>query len=137
MTLRHLPLTVREIHATEKNLDALYAAAYMGLSGDSMALAAGLLPAEYRTLASMDPLVDLAEAKARADAERALAGVVHEAAMGGDAKMALEVLKHKYGWVAKTQVQVDVAQQISIISALDLAQTRVIEGTARLVKDVN
>lgn len=137
MSIRALPLTVREIHATEKNLDALYAAAYMGLSGDSMALAAGLLPAEYRALASMDPLVELAEAKARADAERALAGVVHDAALGGDAKMALEVLRYKYGWVAKTHVQVDVAQQISITSALDLAQTRVIEGTARLVKEVN
>ena len=135
MSIRALPLTIRDIHATEKNLDALYAAAYIGLSGDSMALAAGLLPAEYRTLASMDPLVELAEAKARADAERALSGVVHDAALGGDAKLALELLRHKYGWVAKTHVQVDVAQQISITSALDLAQSRVIEGTARRVEN--
>ena len=83
----------------------------------------------------MDPLVELAEAKARADAERALSGVVHDAALGGDAKLALELLRHKYGWVAKTHVQVDVAQQISITSALDLAQSRVIEGTARRVEN--
>jgi hypothetical protein len=38
--------------------------------------------------------------------------------------MALEFLKHKHDWVAKQQVQVDVTQQISIITALEQAQQR-------------
>jgi len=53
---------------------------------------------------------------------------MRNAALAGDAKMALEFLKHKHDWVAKQQVQVDVTQQISIITALEQAQTRVAEG---------
>lgn len=126
--MRGLPLTIRDISATEARLEALYAAAHRGLKGDSLALAAGMLPAEYRRLASADPLVDLAVAKGRADAEIALSNVLHDAAFAGDAKAALEILKHQHGWVAKTHVQVDVAQQISITDALAQAQARVIEG---------
>ena len=54
--------------------------------------------------------------------------VVYDAAVGGDAKMALEFLKHKHDWVAKQQVQVDVTQQISIITALERANQRVDSG---------
>ena len=46
----------------------------------------------------------------------------------GDAKAALEILKHQHGWVAKQQVQVDVEQRISITSALELAEMRVINA---------
>jgi hypothetical protein len=38
--------------------------------------------------------------------------------------MALEILKHKHDWVAKQQMQVDVTQQISIITALEQAEQR-------------
>ena len=47
---------------------------------------------------------------------------VKTAIAAGDAKAALEVLKHAHGWVAKQQVQIDVAQQISIVAALEQAQ---------------
>ena len=87
-----------------------------------------MLPAEYRRLASADPLVDLAVAKGRADAEIALSNVLHDAAFAGDAKAALEILNHRHDWVKKSHVQVDVAQQISITDALAQAQARVIEG---------
>jgi hypothetical protein len=40
----------------------------------------------------------------------------------------LDVLKHVHGWVAKQAVQVEVNQTISITSALQEAQRRVIEG---------
>jgi hypothetical protein len=43
--------------------------------------------------------------------------------------MALEFLKHKHDWVAKQQVQVDVTQQISIITALEQAQQRLTDDT--------
>jgi hypothetical protein len=133
MTIRALPLTIRDITATERNLEALYAAAHKGLKGDSLALAAGMLPAEYRRLASADPLVELAVAKGKADAERQLSDVLHTAALAGDTKVALEILKHKHDWVAKSHVQVEVAQQISITDALAQAQARVIEGEARVI----
>jgi hypothetical protein len=56
--------------------------------------------------------------------------VLHDAARAGDAKAALDVLKHVHGWVAKQAVQVEVNQTISITSALQEAQRRVIEGVA-------
>jgi len=42
----------------------------------------------------------------------------------------LEILKHKHEWVAKQQVQIDVAQQISVITALEQAEKRVIDVQA-------
>jgi hypothetical protein len=60
----------------------------------------------------------------RADSESEMSQVVRDAALAGDAKMALEFLRHKHDWVAKQQVQVDVTQQISIITALEQAEQR-------------
>lgn len=130
MTIRALPLTIRDITATERNLEALYAAAHKGLKGDSLALAAGMLPAEYRRLASADPLVELAVAKGKADAERQLSDVLHTAALAGDTKVALEILKHRHAWVAAQQVQVSVEGQISVLAALAQANERVVTGCA-------
>jgi hypothetical protein len=124
---KSLPLTVREVRATEANLERIYASAILGLKGDSLALASGFLPVEYRRLKELDPLAEMAELKGRADGERRLSNVLHDAAHNGDAKMALEILKHQHGWVAKQQVQIDVSQQISVISALEQAQGRLIE----------
>lgn len=124
---KSLPLTVREVRATEANLERIYASATLGLKGDSLALASGFLPVEYRRLKELDPLAEMAELKGRADGERRLSNVLHDAANNGDAKMALEILKHQHGWVAKQQVQIDVSQQISVISALEQAQGRLIE----------
>jgi hypothetical protein len=75
----------------------------------------------------MDPIAEMAEQKGRADAEGALAAVMMDAAMSGDTKAALEILRHRHDWVAKQQVQIDVAQQISVISALEKAEQRVID----------
>jgi hypothetical protein len=69
----------------------------------------------------------MAEQKGRADAEGALAAVMMDAALSGDTKAALEILRHRHDWVAKQQVQIDVAQQISVISALEKAEQRVID----------
>jgi hypothetical protein len=90
-------------------------------------LKAGMLPTEYRRLCEMDPIAEMAEQKGRADAEGALAAVMMDAAMSGDTKAALEILRHRHDWVAKQQVQIDVAQQISVISALEKAEQRVID----------
>jgi len=50
---------------------------------------------------------------------------VFEAAEGGDAKAALEFLRHRHEWQAAQRIQVDVSQQISITAALEQAQRRV------------
>ena len=69
MTFKSLPLTVREVRATEATLERIYAAAYLGLKNDSLALAAGLLPVEYKRLKEFDHIAQIAEQKGRADSE--------------------------------------------------------------------
>jgi hypothetical protein len=125
---KSLPLTTREIKATEQRLLDIYEAAALGLKGDSLALAAGMLPVEYRRLCELDPMAAMAEAKGRADSESEAARQLRDAARNGDSKAALAILQHVHGWTAKTAVQVDVTQQISITAALHEAESRVING---------
>ena len=127
-----LPFAPREIRATEARLQAIYDAASLGLKGDSLALAAGMLPVEYRRLCQFDPLAEMAELKGRADAEAEMAGLLRVAAREGDVKATLAILQNRHDWVAKQQIQVDVAQRISITDALKEAEGRVIEGVARV-----
>lgn len=122
-----LPFTPRRIEATESRLKAVYDAAKLGLKGDTLALASGMLPSEYRQLTQLDPIVELAALKGKADGELALSKVMHDAALSGDAKVALEILKHQHGWVAKQAISIDVDQRISITGALAEAQKRVLE----------
>ena len=61
---------------------------------------------------------------------------------GKDPKVALDLLKHTRGWVAKQHVEVEVNDKISVLKALEMANARVdalqefrdspltIEGTA-------
>ena len=128
MTFYSLPFTPERPQATEARLEAIYAAAKYGLKGDSLAMAAGLTPAQYRRLHEFDPLVEMAEMKGRSDGELIAAKTLHEAAANGDSKAALEILKHQHGWVAKQSLEVSVEGQISVLAALEKAQTRVIEG---------
>ena len=120
-------MVARELKATDDVLEAVYEAARRGMVGDNLAFAANLLPDEYRRLCVMDPLVNVAEAKGRADAEALLSGVMMEAAAGGDAKVALEVLKHRHSWVATQRVEMEGSQQISITVALEKAAERIRE----------
>jgi hypothetical protein len=94
-----------------------------------------MLPTEYRQLTQLDPIAEMAELKGKADGEAEMANVLRDAALAGDAKSALEVLKHQHGWVAKQQLSIDVEQRISITQALEQAQSRVIEGVFKQVED--
>lgn len=123
-----LPLTVRKIEATEARLEAIYNASRKGLKGDALALAAGMLPTEYRQLCQFDPLAEMAALKGKADAEAAMAEVVTKAALGGDYKAALAILNHRHDWTPKQEVSVDVTHKISITEALRMAQERVSTG---------
>lgn len=135
-----LPLTIRKVEATELRLNRIYDAAKLGLKGDTLALAAGMRPEEFRQLCELDPLALLAAQKGKADGEVEMSSVLHKAAREGDAKAALDILKHQHDWVAKQQVQVDVNQTISISAALAEAQRRVtdvVDVEAIEVKDDN
>ena len=123
-----IPYEPRKLQATEDRLQKIYDAAKLGLKGDALALASGMLPSEYRQLTQFDPIAEMAELKGRADGEREMSAVLHEAARNGDAKAALEILKHQHGWVAKQQVNIEVDQRISITQALEDAQKRVIDA---------
>ena len=127
MTWHTLPHEPRKLQATEARLDAIYQAARHGLKGDTLALAAGMQPAEYRQLCQFDPLAEMAELKGRADGEMEISGMLHEAARAGDAKAALAILQHTHGWTAKQEITIDVYQKISITQALQDAQSRLID----------
>ena len=94
-----------------------------------MALASGMLPVEYRQLCQFDPLAELAAQKGRADNELQAARRLNEASEAGDAKASLAILQHVHGWTAKQEISVDVYQKISVLTALEQARGRVIEGT--------
>lgn len=123
-----LPLTVRKLEATEARLESIYNAARKGLKGDALALAAGMLPTEYRQLCQFDPLAEMAALKGKADSEAEMAEVVTKAAQGGDYKAALAILNHRHDWTPKQEVSVDVTHKISITEALRMAQERVSTG---------
>ena len=125
----------RKLEATEARLQRIYDAAKLGLKGDTLALAAGMMPTEYRQLTQLDPIAEMAELKGKADGEMLASQQLHKAAADGDAKAALEILKHQHGWVAKQQLSIDVEQRISITAALEQAQQRVIEGVFKQVDD--
>jgi hypothetical protein len=135
MSFYSLPFTPERPEATEARLEAIYAAARYGLKGDSLAMAAGLTPSQYRRLQEFDPLVEMAEMKGRSEGEFNAAKTLYDAAAAGDAKAALDILKHQHGWVAKQQIDVNIDQQISIIAALEKAELRVIEGLYTEVED--
>jgi hypothetical protein len=137
MTWHTLPHDTRKLQATEARLDAIYWAARNGLKGDSLALAAGMQPTEYRQLCEFDQLAEMAEMKGRADGEMEISSVLHEAARQGDAKAALEILKHAHGWTAKTAVDINIDQTISVKHALEMAQQRVLEGAFTVVEDTD
>ena len=127
---KSLPFTPRVVKATEQRLNAIYAASNLGLKGDALALAAGMLPTEYRQLCQFDPMAEMAAQKGKADNELQAARRLNEASEGGDANASLAILQHVHGWTAKTEISVDVYQKISVLTALEEARARVIEGQA-------
>jgi len=123
-----LPFTPRTLQATESRLQRIYDAAKLGLKNDNLALAAGMLPTEYRQLCQFDPVAEMAALKGKADGEREMSTVLMKSAIDGDAKSALAMLQHAHGWTAKTEISLDVYQKISITQALADAQQRVTQG---------
>ena len=119
------PHTPRKLEATESRLAAIMTAARLGLKGDRLAIAAGMMPTEYRQLCQFDPIVEYAELKARTESEMSMSKVLHDAALEGDIKAATIILQSQHDWVAKQQINVEIDQRISINQALEMAQARV------------
>lgn len=128
MTFMSYPYEPRRLQATEARLEKIMRAARLGLKGDALAIAAGMLPIEYRQLCQLDPVAEYAELKGRTEGELRASELLHEAAENGDAKATLAILQNVHGWVAKQQLSIDVEQRISITAALEQAQTRVISA---------
>ena len=122
-----LPFEARKVEATEARLNRIYDAAKLGLKGDSLAMAAGMLPTEYRQLCQLDPIAEVAALKGKADGEIEASRQLHQAAAEGDAKASLAILQHVHGWVAKQAITIDVDQRISITAALAEAERRVMD----------
>ena len=120
-----LPYEPRQLRATEDRLARIYRAAKLGLKGDNLALAAGMMPKEYARLKQFDEIAEYAELKGRAEGELEMSHLLHDAAAQGDAKAALAILQNVHGWVAKQAITVDVNQSISITAALQEAERRV------------
>ena len=136
MSFHSLPLVLNEVRATEAVLNRIYDAAKLGLKGDNLALAAGMVPRTYRQLCELDPLAQLAEQKGRAEGELLASRQLHKAAEEGDAKASLAILQNVHGWVAKQAITVDVNQQISILGALAEAERRAAQAVEADVVDV-
>lgn len=132
---RDLPIRARELKATPAVLERIYEGARLGLKGESLALAAGLLPEEFARLKLMDRTAEIAEMKGRADSEMSMSRVVFEAAENGDAKAALEFLKHRHSWVATQRMEVEGSMQISITAALEQAEKRMAQALDSTVED--
>ena len=130
-----LPFEARKVEATEARLNRIYDAAKLGLKGDSLAMAAGMLPTEYRQLCQLDPIAEVAALKGKADGEIEASRQLHAAAREGDAKASLAILQHVHGWVAKQAITIDVDQRISITAALAEAERRVIDVIAHDISD--
>jgi len=120
-----IPFTAREVRATEAVLDRVYAAAHKGMKGDSLALAAGLLPVEFRRLCELDPHVEMMALKGKADSELTHATKLHEASMMGDAKASLAILQHVHGWAAKQQIEHTTTVEVSIRTLLEEREAQI------------
>ena len=136
MTFISFPYTPRKLEATESRLEAIMKAARLGLKGDRLAIAAGMMPTEYRQLCQFDPIVEYAELKARTESEMQMSQVLHAAALEGDIKAATTILQSQHDWKAAQTINVEIDQRISINQALEMAQARVQTIAHEEVEDV-
>ena len=88
------------IRATEDEIERIYHAAFCGLTGDALAIEAGFLPKDFMILCQSDPQAELAAIKGKAANEAQVSAALNRNALSGDTKAAIEILKHKHGWVA-------------------------------------
>lgn len=130
--MHNLPFAPRKVKATERVLDAIYDAAFLGLKDEALALAADLLPDEFLQLQQFDPMVALTVQKGRADSEIAHAKKLSTASLQGDTKASLAILQHQHGWSARQDINISVTN-ISITAALTEARGRLVNAEPDLL----
>lgn len=121
-----LPYAPRAIRATESRLKKIYTAAYAGLKGDSLAIACGMLPVEYKQLCELDSAAYTAALQGKADAELEHATLLAQASRDGDSKATLAILQHQHGWRSKDDE--NTKQGITVVIQKYVDDTVVIEG---------
>lgn len=91
---------VREIKATEKQVNRLYQAGYLGLKKDeSIATFCGMRVEEYRQLCINDPIAERAVFQGRVDSEARTSMKLLELANDGDMKAIQLKLTHQHDWM--------------------------------------
>ena len=123
MTFLTFPYEPRTLSANESRLDKVRNAARLGLKGDTLALASGMLPTEFRQLSQFDPAVELAVIEGRAIGEMQVSTQLHASAEAGDSKAQLAILQHIYGWQAKQTLDVNITS-INLADVLKEARER-------------
>lgn len=121
-TLDYSPKPMR---ATEKIVEAVYEGARRGLKSDeAIAYNAGMTPQQYRLLKQMDERVEHAALAGKAEGELEMATVLFEAAKKGDAKTALEMLKHAHGWTAAQHIKHEGDMNITLSTGVPTQQLK-------------
>lgn len=92
MTYLTFPNRTRPIKATEAVLDRITHAAALGLKGDALALAAGMLPNQLEELLVNDREVEMIIRRAKYDKVVALASRLDAASAAGDTKATMTLL---------------------------------------------
>ena len=87
-----------KIVAKEEEIANIYDAAYRGLSGDALAIAAGFLPVDFNRLCQFDQKAAEAVIYGRAKNHADVSGSLMRNAINGDTKAATTVLTHLHGW---------------------------------------
>lgn len=117
---------VDKIKATEEELVNIYDAAYRGLSGDALAIAAGFLPIDFNRLCQFDPKAAEAVIYARARNQADVSGALMNNALNGDTKAATTVLTHLHGWMP-AKPEADSSHELRIVVENSLPDPK-IEG---------
>jgi hypothetical protein len=133
MTYLTFPHRTTPIQATEAVLDRIYAAANLGLKGDTLALAAGMTPLQFNRLCENDPMAQMAALKGKADGEMLHARMLSEASHNGDSKASLAILQHAHGWTAKQEIDIKSEHSIDIKSLLAERAARIFDVTPEVV----
>lgn len=109
----------RKVKATERMLNKLYEAGYLGLRKDEqLATFAGMTLSEFNTIRANDPLVDRAVFMGRTDSEARTSMKLLERVEEGDVKAIQLKLTHQHDWMpAKPANDTDNTVTIRVVNA--------------------
>lgn len=109
----------RKIKATEKQLNRLFKAGYLGFcKEEQVAIYCNMTVEEYRILCEADPVAAVAVERGRVASEARTSERLDDLVEAGDVKAILGKLKHKHGWMeAKPTNDTDNTLVIKVVNA--------------------